>query len=83
MIDKDKVNEVLENQVRPSLQSHGGDCELVEITDEGVVKLILQGACKGCPMAQMTIQRGVQTQLQKAVPEVKEVVAVEPADEAV
>ncbi len=82
MIDTEKVNDVLENQVRPSLQSHGGDCELVEITDEGVVKLILQGACKGCPMAQMTIQRGVQTQLQKAVPEVKEVVAVEPADEA-
>lgn len=80
MIDKQKVEEVIEAQVKPSLQSHGGDCELVEITDEGVVKLILQGACRGCPMAQMTIQKGVQGQLQKAVPEVKEVVAVEPEE---
>ncbi len=80
MIDKEKVKDVLENQIRPSLQSHGGDCALVDITDDGVVKLVLQGACRGCPMAQMTIQQGVQARLKEAVPEVSEVVAVEPQE---
>ena len=50
---------------------------------DGVVKVVLQGACRGCPMAQMTIRRGVQTKLQEAIPEVTEVVAVEPEEEAV
>ena len=80
MIDREKIKEILENQIKPSLQSHGGDCELVEITDEGIVKLILQGACRGCPMAQQTIKQGVQTTLQKEVPEVKEVLGVEPEE---
>ena len=80
MIDREKVEDVLLNQIRPSLQSHGGDCELVEITDDGVVKVVLQGACRGCPMAQTTIQRGVQARLKEAVPEVSEVVAVEPKE---
>ena len=78
MIDEERVAEVIEDQVRPSLQSHGGDCELVEVTEDGVVKLVLQGACRGCPMAQMTIRRGVQAKLQEEIPEVKEVVGVEP-----
>ena len=82
MIDKEKVSEVIEEQVRPSLQSHGGDCDLVEVTDEGVVKVVLQGACRGCPMAQMTIRRGVQTKLKEEIPEVQEVVAVEPEEVA-
>ncbi len=80
MIDKDKVAEVIENDVRPSLQGHGGDCELVEVTDDGVVKVALQGACNGCPMAQMTIRKGVQGKLQQAIPEVEEVVSVEPEE---
>jgi Fe-S cluster biogenesis protein NfuA len=82
MIDKEKVSEVIEDQIRPSLQSHGGDCDLVEVTDEGTVKVVLQGACRGCPMAQMTIRRGVQTKLQQEIPEVKEVVSVEPEEVA-
>jgi Fe-S cluster biogenesis protein NfuA len=82
MIDKEKVSQVIEDDVRPSLQSHGGDCELVEVTDDGVVKVVLQGACRGCPMAQMTIRRGVQTKLQQEIPEVQEVVAVEPEEVA-
>ncbi len=80
MIDREKIKDVLENQIRPSLQSHGGDCELVEITEDGVVRVVLQGACRGCPMAQMTIQQGVQARLQEAVPGVREVVAVEPRE---
>ena len=80
MIDKEKVAKLLEDVIRPALQSHGGDVQLVEITDDGVVKVMLEGACKGCPMAQMTVKRGVQTTLQQEVPEVKEVVAVEAAE---
>ncbi|MFW6279560.1 MAG: NifU family protein, partial [Planctomycetota bacterium] len=74
MIDREEIASVLENDIRPSLQSHGGDCELVDVTDEGTVKVALQGACRGCPMAQMTIRRGVESKLKEAIPEVKEVV---------
>lgn len=76
MVDKERVKEVLD-EVRVSLQSHGGDLKLVEVTDDGTVKVVLQGACKGCPMAQMTIQRGVEARLKQEIPEVKEVVPVE------
>lgn len=79
-MDEEKVQQIIEDEIRPSLQSHGGDCELVEVTDDGIVKVTLQGACQGCPMAQMTIKRGVQTKLQQEIPEVKEVVAVEPEE---
>lgn len=78
MVDKEKVTKLIDEEIRPALQSHGGDIQLVEITDEGVVKVRLEGACKGCPMAQVTIQRGVQAKLQEAIPEITEVVAVEP-----
>ena len=77
-MDEEKVAQIIEDEIRPSLQSHGGDCELVDVTDDGTVKVALQGACNGCPMAQMTIKRGVQSKLQQEIPEVQEVVAVEP-----
>jgi Fe-S cluster biogenesis protein NfuA len=54
MIDKEKIKEVLD-KVRVSLQADGGDADLVEITDEGLVRLRLTGACAGCPMSQMTL----------------------------
>ena len=75
MVDKERVAEVLE-EIRVMLQSHGGDLKLIEVTDDGTVKVELQGACKGCPMAQMTIQRGVEAKLKEEIPEVKEVVPV-------
>jgi Fe-S cluster biogenesis protein NfuA len=63
-------------QVRPALQKDGGDVELVEVTEEGVVKVRLTGACHGCPMAQMTLQVGIERFLKQLVPEVKSVEAV-------
>lgn len=72
---KEKVQSAIE-RVRPNLQADGGDVELVEVTDEGVVKVKLLGACHGCPMAQMTLKMGIQKYLQKEVPGVKEVVSV-------
>ena len=71
----DKVNAVLD-KVRPSLQADGGDVELVEVTDEGVVKVRLKGACNGCPMSQMTLKRGIERAVMAVVPEVKSVEGV-------
>jgi Fe-S cluster biogenesis protein NfuA len=56
--------------IRPSLEADGGGVELVDIVD-GVVKVRLQGACHGCPMAAMTLQMGIERILKKEVPEVK------------
>jgi len=62
-------------KIRPMLQADGGDVELVDIED-GIVKLRLQGACAGCPGAQMTLKMGVERQLKQDIPEVKAVEAV-------
>jgi Fe-S cluster biogenesis protein NfuA len=62
-------------KIRPLLQRDGGDIELVEVTD-GVVKVRLTGACKGCPMSQMTLKQGVEKLLLKEVPGLREVQAV-------
>jgi len=62
--------------VRPQLQADGGDAELVDVTDEGVVKLRLIGACGGCPMSQMTLKMGIERILKEKVPSVKSVEAV-------
>ena len=72
---KDKVIEVIDG-IRPMLQNDGGDIELVEVTADNSVKVRLQGACKGCPSAAMTLKMGVERMLKQRVPEVKEVVAV-------
>ena len=61
--------------IRPSLQADGGDVELVDIVD-GVVKVRLQGACHGCPMAAMTLQMGIERVLKSQVPEVTGVESV-------
>jgi len=71
---KEKVEKALE-LIRPALRADGGDVELVDVT-EGIVKVRLKGACGGCPMSQLTLTRGVEQTLKKAVPEVKTVVAV-------
>jgi Fe-S cluster biogenesis protein NfuA len=72
---RDKVKAVID-EIRPGLQMDGGDCELVDVTDKGVVKLRLLGACAGCPMSQMTLKMGIEATLKEKVPEVTEVVAV-------
>ena len=72
---QDKVTEVLD-KVRPALQRDGGNVELVEVTDDGIVKVKLVGACAGCPMSQMTLKNGIERILKQEVPEVKEVVNV-------
>ncbi len=71
---KEKVEAVLA-KIKPALQNHGGDVELVEVND-GVVSVRLKGACGGCPMATMTIKNGIEQILKKELPEVNEVVSV-------
>jgi Fe-S cluster biogenesis protein NfuA len=73
---EDKVKEVIES-VRPALQGHGGDIELVGTDDDNTVRVRLQGACQGCPGAAMTMKMGIERILREKVPEVKEVVAVD------
>lgn len=73
---KEKVEEAL-NSIRGYLQADGGDVELVEVGEDGTVKVRLTGACKGCPMSQMTLKMGVERTLKEKIPEVKKVVAVD------
>ncbi|MDO9070827.1 MAG: NifU family protein [Deltaproteobacteria bacterium] len=75
MNDTKKLVELALEKIRPMLQRDGGDIELVEVND-GVVKVRLTGACKGCPMSQMTLKQGVEKLLLKEVPGLKEVQAV-------
>lgn len=72
---KEKVANILD-KIRPGLQADGGDVKLVEITDDGVVKVELMGACKGCPMSTLTVKNGIEKTLKEHVPGVKEVVPV-------
>lgn len=71
---KAKVAKSLES-IRPLLQLEGGDVELVDVED-GIVKVRLQGACHGCPMAAMTLQTGIERRVKMDVPEIKAVEAV-------
>ncbi len=75
MEDLKKAVEQALTKIRPMLQRDGGDIELVEVTD-GTVKVRLTGACRGCPMSQMTLKQGVEKLLLKEVPGLKQVQAV-------
>lgn len=70
-----KVEATIE-QIRPYLQSDGGDIDLIEITDDLVIKVKLKGACGSCPYSVMTLKNGVEEAIRKVVPEIKEVVGV-------
>jgi Fe-S cluster biogenesis protein NfuA len=72
---KEEVLKVLE-MVRPGLQADGGDVELVEVTEDGIVKVRLTGACGSCPMSTMTLKMGIERAVKEKVPGVKEVVQV-------
>lgn len=72
---KEKVQDAL-NKVRPSLQADGGDVELVDVLEDGLVKVRLTGACKGCPMSQMTLKMGIEKILKQNIPEVTTVESV-------
>lgn len=70
------VKKVLD-MIRPALQADGGDVEFVELTEDGIVKVKLVGACGHCPMSTMTLKNGIEKTLKEKVPGVKEVVRVD------
>ncbi|HHY62753.1 MAG: NifU family protein [Bacillota bacterium] len=72
---REKV-EALLDEIRPSLQADGGDVELVDVTEDGIVKVRLKGACAGCPMSTLTIKNGIERVLKNEIPEVKAVQSV-------
>ena len=72
---KERVQTAL-NKVRPSLQADGGDVQLIDVDEQGVVKVKLTGACGGCPMSQMTLKMGIEKILKQQVPEVARVESV-------
>ncbi len=71
----EKVQHVIEEQIRPALQSHGGDIEFlgVDLAD-GVVTVRLVGACGSCPFAQETLRMQVEDVLKRHIPEIRQVV---------
>ena len=72
---KEKVAEVLE-QVRPALQADGGDIDLLDVTDDGIVKVQLTGACGSCPFSTMTLKHAVEGRIKENIPELKEVQSI-------
>lgn len=70
-----QVAEIIQ-QLRPAVQGDGGDLELVDVDDRGVVSVRLHGACIGCPSAAMTLKMGVEQTLKERLPKIKEVVCV-------
>lgn len=72
---KERVEEVLD-QVRPTLQADGGDIELLDVSEDGIVKVQLTGACGSCPFSTMTLKHGVEARLKDMIPEVKEVLSI-------
>lgn len=73
---KDQVEKVL-GEIRTFLKADGGDVELVDVSEDGLVKVRLVGACFGCPMSVMTLKNGIERILKREIPQVTEVVAVE------
>ena len=72
---REKVQGVI-NLIRPAVQADGGDIELVDVKDDGVVHIRFHGACHGCPSSTMTLQDGIERNLREKVPEITAVIPV-------
>jgi Fe-S cluster biogenesis protein NfuA len=70
-----KIREILDNEIRPAVAMDGGDITF-ERYEDGVVYLYMQGSCAGCPSSTATLKQGIETRLQEAIPEIKEVVSI-------
>ena len=72
----DRIEDTL-SQLRPYLEADSGNVSFVELTDDMIVKVRLEGVCSSCSMSNMTLKAGIEQSLLKAIPEIKGVVAVE------
>lgn len=70
-----KIEDVL-NRIRPSLQADGGDVELIDVDEKGIVKVKLTGACSGCPMSTMTLKMGIEKIIKQNIPEIQKVESI-------
>ena len=75
----ERVESALE-KIRPFLIADGGNVKVLEITDDFVVRLELEGACETCPMSQMTMKAGIEEAIKRDIPEIKGVIAVNVAE---
>jgi len=75
MIAREQVEKALD-EIRPALQRDGGNVDLVEVTEDGIVRVKLVGACAGCPMSQMTLRQGIENRLKEVIPGIKAVEGV-------
>jgi Fe-S cluster biogenesis protein NfuA len=72
---REKVEKTLD-KVRPMLAADGGSVELIEVSEDGIVKIRLTGACGSCPFSSMTLKNGIEHIIKEDVPQVKQVIAV-------
>ena len=72
---RERVEKVIET-IRPQLKADGGDIQLIDVTDDGIVKVQMLGMCGGCPFAQITLQNTVEASIKKEVPEIKSVISI-------
>lgn len=70
MLDRTQIEEVLD-KIRPFLMRDGGNVQLIDVTEDNVVKVKLMGACGSCPMSMMTLKGGVEAELKKVFPDVR------------
>lgn len=70
-----RVEESLD-QVRPYLKVDGGNIEVVEITEDNILKVRLLGACENCNMSYTTMKAGIEETIKKSIPEIKEIIAI-------
>jgi Fe-S cluster biogenesis protein NfuA len=73
---RSEIQKVL-NNIRPFLQADNGDIELVDITEDGIVKVRLLGACETCPLSVMTLRAGIERAILNEVPSVKRIEATD------
>lgn len=76
-----KLEQLLEELVRPALRAHGGDVEFLSYED-GILRLRMLGCCAGCPAAAMTNEALIEGQLMPRMPQLKQVVLVHPVDDS-
>jgi Fe-S cluster biogenesis protein NfuA len=72
---KEKVLKAIDN-IRPFLQADNGDVELIDITEDAIVKVRLTGACGICPLSQITLRAGIARSLMREIPGIRRVEAV-------
>ncbi len=76
----DKVNQIIQEKVRPHLQEHQGDIELISVKD-GIVRIKFLGACSGCPSADTTVEEVVKVILKQEIPKIEDVILIHGVDE--